>query len=87
MLFVINKIKYDTDKMDLISNKCRYYKCLATNEVFLYKSKKDNWLLVYKEEKLKRYTASPLSEEEAQELLLKYDVLAYEKLFGELEEA
>lgn len=87
MKFVINKLKYDTNNMDLISDKCEYsyadrlFGTIITyrgRNVKLWKSKKDNWLLTFDK---------ALTTEEAQGLLLKYDVDAYEKIFGELEEA
>ena len=95
MIFVIGKLKYDTDKMDLISDRCEYY---WTSSVFgvvthyggknvkLYRSKKDHWMLTY-ERDYHEVHGIALSIEDAQKLLLKYDVEAYEKTFGELEEA
>lgn len=96
MIFVINNLKYDTDKMELVSDKCH---CTWTenslltanmkfdgNDVKLYKSTKGNWLLVFK----KNYgitCGKAISEEEAKNLLMDYDLEVYEKLFGELEEA
>lgn len=57
MVFVIRKKKYDTNKMELISNKFRYeYKVShlilgtltnITYDTGLYKSKKGNWLVVF----------------------------------------
>ena len=56
MIFVIDGLKYDTDKMELISEKCEYswksfllttsITCFGKN-VKLWKSKKGNWLLTY----------------------------------------
>lgn len=96
MIFVINKLKYDTDKMELISDKCEYtytWTFLLTDtemrsygkDVKLWKSKKGNWLLTYRTD----YVAKgvKLLEEEVKKLLLKYDLQKYEELFGELEEA
>ena len=96
MIFVIDSLKYDTDKMELISEKCEYFYTwvfILTNiemssygkDVKLWKSKKGNWLLTY-------YTGShskgvKLLEEDAKKLLLKYDLQKYEELFGEIEEA
>lgn len=95
MIFVIDNLKYDTDKMELISDKCEYtysWTFLLTgtemrsygNNVKLWKSKKGNWLLTY-------YTGScskgvKLLEEDVKKLLLKYDLPKYEELFEELEE-
>lgn len=91
MVFVIRKKKYDTNKMELISNKFGYeYKVshlilgdrtLITHDTGLYRSKKGNWLVVFDG------YARTMTEKEAQDILLKHDYMAYEKLFGELEEA
>ena len=93
MLFVIGKLKYDTDKMTLISEKCRYrldgligFNCFA-KEVMLWRSKKGNWLLTFKKSPIDPTSGKTLTESEAMNLLLKYDIEAYENLFGELEEA
>ena len=59
MIFVIDNLKYDTDKMELISDKCEYTYTLAFSfiikkmsssgkDVKLWKSKKGNWLLTYR---------------------------------------
>lgn len=91
MVYIINKKKYDTDKMELISDKCKYgYKVQhpilgeldrIANNVKIYKSKKNNWLMVFDG------YARTMIDKEAQNILLGYDYKAYEKLFGELEEA
>ena len=95
MKFVINKLKYDTNNMDLISDKCEYsyadglFGVAITyrgRNVKLWKSKKDNWLLTFDKKDLCTCSKA-LTTKEAQGLLLKYDVDAYEKIFGELEEA
>ena len=96
MIFVIDNLKYDTDKMELISQKCEYtYTWIFTltntemrsfgKDVKLWKSKKGNWLLTYHID----YTSNgvKLSEEEVKKILMKYDLPKYEELFGELEEA
>ena len=96
MIFVIDKLKYDTDKMELISEKCKYtytWTFTLTNtemrsygkDVKLWKSKKGNWLLTYRTDYDSR--GVKLLEEEVKKLLLKYDLQKYEELFGELEEA
>ena len=95
MVFVINKLKYDTDKMTLVSEKCLYaygtyclnskIKYLGKN-VKLWKSAKGNWLLTY-EDSCNDENGKAMSEEEAADLLLKYDLEKYEEIFGELEEA
>ena len=96
MVFVIDKLKYDTDKMELISDKCEYtytWTFLLTNtemrsygkDVKLWKSKKGNWLLTYRTDYVSK--GVKLLEEEVKKLLLEYDLQKYEELFGELEEA
>ena len=95
MVFVINKLKYDTDKMTLVSEKCLYAydtyfpnsksKNLGKN-VKLWKSAKGNWLLTY-EDSYNDENGKAMSEEEAANLLLRYDLEKYEEIFGELEEA
>ena len=97
MIFVTDNLKYDTDKMELISEKCEYtYTWIFTltntemrsygKDVKLWKSKKGNWLLTYRTD----YDDSrgvKLLEEEVKKLLRKYDLQKYEELCGELEEA
>lgn len=95
MIFVINNLKYNTDHMDLVSEKCEYsyasgflgpqIRYVAKN-VKLWKSEKGNWLLTYEKDYVAN-CAVALSEEEAKKRLLQYDIDAYEKMFGELEEA
>ena len=96
MIFVIDKLKYDTDKMKLISDKCEYtYTWTFTllnkemrsygKDVKLWKSKKGNWLLTYRTDYVSK--GVKLLEEEVKKLLLEYDLQKYEELFGELEEA
>lgn len=91
MIFVDveNKLKYDTDRMELISDKVkmklgRPFGVLVNAEI--YRSKKGRWLGVAKwmdgdEE------GRVLEENEVQQFSLKYDVGAYEKIFEKLEEA
>ena len=96
MIFVIDKLKYDTDKMELISEKCKYvYTWVFTltqtemssygKDVKLWLSSKGNWLLTYNTDYSTR--AVKFSVEQAKEILMKYDLEKYELLFGELEEA
>lgn len=95
MIFVINNLKYDTDKMELISEKCEYT-YLSVNcgdicrfygkNVKLFRSKKGNWLLTYERDWYKSFCVA-LDEEKAKDILLTHDLEAYEKIFGELEEA
>lgn len=95
MIFVINNLKYDTDKMELISEKCEYsylsgdlfklYHYRGKN-VKLWRSKKNNWLLTFEKDFCERCGVS-LQDEQVKNLLIRYDIEAYEKIFGELEEA
>lgn len=92
MLFVINDLKYDTDKMKLISTECEYrWKgslmdlYFDAREVKLFRSDKGRWLLVYKADY--KTVGKAITEEEAKNLLKRFDIDAYEKMFGELEEA
>ena len=90
-VYIINKKKYDTNKMELISNKFRYeYEVnhqifsgltYVTYDTGLYKSEKGNWLVVFDG------YGRAVTEKEAQDMLLKYDYKAYDKQFGKLEEA
>lgn len=94
MIFVINALKYDTTKMELITTKCEY-KYVRTmlnmtlrysgKNVKIFKSLKNHWLLTYETDY--ENCAVALFEEEAKEYLMRYDLEAYEKHFGELEEA
>lgn len=93
MIFVIDNLKYDTDKMDLISENCKYIYSsgllkagILAKEVKLWKSKKGRWLISYRTD-FNSYCGHELSVEEVKQLLLKYDLDMYEKIFGELEEA
>ena len=96
MVFVIDNLKYDTDKMKLISEKCKYtytWTFTLTNtemrsygkDVKLWLSSKGNWLLTYNTDYSTR--AVKFSVEQVKEILMKYDLEKYELLFGELEEA
>ena len=96
MVFVIDNLKYDTDKMELISEKCKYtYTWVFTltntkissygKDIKLWKSKKGNWLLTYRTDYVSK--GVKLLEEDARKLLLEYDLPKYEEIFGEIEEA
>lgn len=95
MIFVINNLKYDTDKMELVSDKIKYTYTWTSiigmkmknsgKDVKLWKSKKGNWLLTYRKDYVLK--GVKLLEEEVKKLLLEYDLQKYEELFGELEEA
>ena len=54
--------------------------------VKLFRSAKGNWLLTYEGDWHKSF-AIALDEEKAKDILLSHDLKAYEKMFGELEEA
>ena len=86
MVFVINKFKYDTDKRTLVSDFLNLKSDYAGKNVKLWKSAKGNWLLTYEDSYENEY-GKAMSEEEAADLLLKYDLEKYEEIFGELEEA
>ena len=94
-MFVIDDLKYDTDKMELISEKCDYtytYTMFGSEffsygkNVQLWRSVRGRWLLTYNRGYSTVY-AKTLTEQEVKNLLKKYDLDKYEKLFGELEEA
>lgn len=89
MIFVIDNLKYDTDKMELISEKCDYNdKCIF--QIFqtkIWRSKKGNWLVTYTKPFYYDEFAESLTESEVKCLLLKYDLSKYEEIFGELKEA
>lgn len=97
MRFIINGMKYDTDKMEKIANVKKWY---ATNvmilraiygnvgDVFtceLWKSSKGNWLLTHKQDY--KSIGEAIEEEEAKKLLMKYDSDKYEEIFGEIPDA
>lgn len=100
MKFVINGMKYDTDKMERTAKVEKWYK---NNSAFarvmfpgqevgrtynceLWKSEKGNWLLTHKEDFQAKY-GEAIGEEEAKKLLMKYATDVYERMFGELPEA
>lgn len=94
MIFVIDNLKFDTSKMELVSRRCQYnYESTFFNNtvkytgknVQLFKSKKGNWLLTYETDY--EICGVRLQEGDAKNLLIKYDVQKYEQIFGELEEA
>lgn len=93
MIFIIDNLKYDTDNMELISEKCEYRYSSNIFEGFffpgknvkLFRSKKGRWLLTYNTDYSTRAVA--VTESKVKELLLRYDYLVYEKIFGKIEEA
>lgn len=97
-MFIINNKVYDTSKMVLIGNVRKWYRYRGyllkqifgegmgrTYDCELFRSEKGNWLLMYQGEF--GLTGEAITEEEAQQLLKKYDYDAYVKIYGELEEA
>ena len=97
MIFVINNLKYDTDKMEIVSRKCRIsypsedlYRSFIKKyaiETILWKSNKGNWLVTYKKCSNDTVYAEALTSTQAMSLLVHYDLETYEKIFGEIEEA
>lgn len=96
MIFVIDNLKFDTSKMELVSERCLYtYTYTSTvfnnritykgKNVKLFRSKKGNWLLTYETDY--KICGVRLQENDVKILLIKYDVQMYEQIFGELEEA
>ena len=94
MIFVINNLNYDTDKIELVSEKCEYsylstvftFQRYRGKNVKLWRSKKNNWLLTFEKDLCER-CGIYLNDEQVKNLLIRYDIEAYEKIFGELEEA
>ena len=96
MIFVIDNLTYDTDKMKIVSKKCRilypsdFYGGIIKQygrETILWMSKKGNWLVTYKKCSNGTVHAEALTISQAKSLLLQYDLETYEKIFGEIEEA
>lgn len=98
MIFVIDNLKYDTDKMELISEKCNYsYEWVfqltntkmfgIAHNVKIWRSKKGNWLVTYTKQGYSTNFADTLSEIEVKSILLRDDLSKYEEIFGEIEEA
>lgn len=95
MLFIIDNLKYETEKMELVSEKVKTgvttyirfldSKILNTYDAQLYRSKKGRYLMTW--DQGYNTCARAIDEAKAKELLLKYDYRKYEELFGELEEA
>lgn len=96
--FVIQNKLYDTSKMKLIGKVEKWYEYTGylLRQIYgkgvgrkydceLFCSEKGNWLLTHEGEN--GLTGEAISEEEAKDLLMKYDYEAYSKKYGELEEA
>lgn len=100
MQFVINGLKYDTEKMEKVADVKKWYQvdnfliraAYPGKEVGrmydceLWKSAKGNWLLTHEKDYTTEY-GQAIQEEEAKSLLMRYATDIYEKLFGDLEEA
>lgn len=85
MIRIINGLKYDTDKMELIA-KYTYGSFSICNGIRkrtcqIYKSKKGRYL------KIDGDIWIPITESDVKRLLMAHDVTTYEKIFGEVEEA
>ena len=95
MLFIIDNLKYETEKMELVSEKVKKgvttyigfldSKILNTYDAKLYRSTKGRYLMTW--DQGYNTCAMAIDEAKAKELLLKYDYRKYVELFGELEEA
>lgn len=95
-VFILGGKKYDTDKMEFISDVKKWYKNeflsrFAGEELGhtyyckLYRSKKQNFLLTHEEGSYIHGEA--ITEEKAKKLLMNFNYKKYEELFGEIEEA
>lgn len=85
MIRIIDGLKYDTDKMELIA-KYTYRSfsiCygMRNKTCQIYKSKKGRYL------EIDDGIWIPIAEGDVKKILMVHDVAAYEKLFGEVEEA
>lgn len=85
MIRVIDGLKYDTDKMELIANYTygSFSICFGiyNKTCQIYKSKKGRYLEIDDGRWI------PIAESDVKKLLMAHDVTAYEKIFGEVEEA
>ena len=79
MRFVIQGLKYDTDKMKKIANVKKWYK---TNSLLV----KANWLLTHTED-YNTKVGHAITEEEAKSLLMRYAPDIYETEFEKIPEA
>lgn len=89
MIFIINDMKWDTDKMELVSDKIDWkypgFWLMIPVKGCLWRSKKGNWLITYKSNG--NDCAEVISSKEAMRKLLNEDYKKYEELFGQIEEA
>lgn len=82
MIRIINGLKYDTNKMELIS-RYTYGSLFMCNKraCKIYKSKKGRYL------KIDNGIWIPITENDVKRLLMAHDARTYEKMFGEVKEA
>lgn len=99
MRFVINGMKYDTEKMEKVANVEKWYEDSShfLKAAFpeqrlgyrynceLWRSEKGNWLLTHKEGA--KAIGEAIKGDEAKMLLMRYALNTYENIFGELPEA
>ena len=85
MIRIIDGLKYDTDKMELIAKYTygSFSICfgICNKTCQIYKSKKGRYLKIYNGIWIQ------ITENDVKRLLMAHDVTAYEKMFGEVEEA
>ncbi len=85
MIRIIDGLKYDTDKMECVASYSYGQGSLLggirNKRCEIYKSKKGRYLQIFGDLWL------PITENMAENILMAHDVAAYEKLFGEVEEA
>jgi hypothetical protein len=100
MIFIINGLKYDTDKMKKVADVKKWYqrdniftrsifpgqKVGRTDDCELWKSKKGSWLLT-RERDYGVHSGEAIEEAEAKELLMQYAINKYEKEFGKIPDA
>ena len=92
MKFVIQGLKYDTDKMKKIANVKKWYEIYGNRKVGttydceLWRSEKGNWLLTHTEDYNKK-VGNAITEEEAKSLLMRYTPDIYETEFEKIPEA
>ena len=99
MRFIINGLKYETDKMEEIATVKKWYRITnaLVNAIYggkdvghdyictLWKSKKGKWLLTHEADYMNKGEA--IEEDEAKRLLMQYAPDKYEELFEEIPEA
>ena len=100
MVFVIQGMKYDTEKMRKVATVKKWYRedtflnramfpgqeVGRTHECELWKSEKGNWLLTHTEDYNKK-VGNAITEEEAKSLLMRYTPDIYETEFEKIPEA